>query len=351
MKHLLAVAPVTVFVFFVVFAAPVQAEVAGDAQAPRPRLAVMTDIGVDPDDQQSLVRLMVYANEFEIEALIATSSGTPGELQEQVTRVDLIHRTIDAYAEVLPNLERHAAGWPSAEALRDVVRTGNRLRMREHIGPGHDTPGSQHLVERIDAGSAERPLNVCIWGGQTDLAQALYSVKQSRGPEGLAAFVKRFRAYDIGDQDRLAEWMRAEFPGMTYILSKAPADRDKRESTFRGMYLTGDESLTSREWVERHVRNGSALGAIYPTKTYTPPNPHACLKECDTATWFFFLPRGGNDPHDPTKPGWGGRYRRQADGWYGDFPMTDDYDPRHTISSRRPEFQADFAKRMSWCLP
>lgn len=30
----------------------------------RPRLAVLTDIGGDPDDQQSVIRLMVYANEF-----------------------------------------------------------------------------------------------------------------------------------------------------------------------------------------------------------------------------------------------------------------------------------------------
>ena len=41
--------------------------------AERPRLAVLTDIGGDPDDQQSLIRLMMYANEFEIEALIATA--------------------------------------------------------------------------------------------------------------------------------------------------------------------------------------------------------------------------------------------------------------------------------------
>ena len=49
--------------------------------AERPRLAVLTDIGGDPDDQQSMVRLMVYANEFEIEALVASASGTPGRVE------------------------------------------------------------------------------------------------------------------------------------------------------------------------------------------------------------------------------------------------------------------------------
>jgi Protein of unknown function (DUF1593) len=76
--------------------------------AERPRLAVLTDMGGDPDDQQSMIRLMVYANEFDLELLIATAAGTPGELKEAITRPDLIHRIIDAYGEVLPNLQKHA---------------------------------------------------------------------------------------------------------------------------------------------------------------------------------------------------------------------------------------------------
>jgi hypothetical protein len=40
----------------------------------RPRLAVLTDIGGDPDDQQSMIRLLLYANEYQIEGLIATAT-------------------------------------------------------------------------------------------------------------------------------------------------------------------------------------------------------------------------------------------------------------------------------------
>lgn len=39
------------------------------ASAQSPRLLITTDIGGDPDDQQSLVRLMVYTNEFDIEGI------------------------------------------------------------------------------------------------------------------------------------------------------------------------------------------------------------------------------------------------------------------------------------------
>jgi hypothetical protein len=318
--------------------------------AERPRLAVLTDIGGDPDDQQSMIRLMVYANEFDLELLLASASGTPGELKRAITRPDLIHQIIDAYDQVVPNLRRHAAGWPPADFLRTRVVSGNPQRGRDHIGDGHDTAGSKALIERIDAGPPTRPLNITIWGGQTDLAQALWRVKHDRGAEGFAAFVKKFRVYDIDDQDRIADWLRGEFPGMFYVLAKAAPGRDKREGVYRGMYLTGDESLTSSAWIEENIRSRGPLGALYPTRTSTAPNPHRCLKEGDTPSWFFFLPAGGNDPADPTKPGWGGEFRRESDGWFRDRPMADGYDPRHVVSRARPEFQRDFAARMAWCV-
>ena len=91
------------------------------------------------------------------------------------------------------------------------------------------------------------------------------------------------------------------------------------------------------------------LGALYPTKTWTAPNKHGCLKEGDTPSWFFFLPLGGNDSGRPIKPGWGGQYQREPDGWWLDLPRTDGFDPRTTVSRWRPDFQRDFAKRMAWC--
>jgi hypothetical protein len=318
--------------------------------ADRPRLLVLTDIGGDPDDQQSMIRLMVYANEFEIEGLIASASGTPGELKKAIVRPELIREIVTAYGSVRGNLARHANGWPTAEDLLRRIKSGNPQRGRGHIGDGHDTEGSRWLVERIDGGTQERPLNIAIWGGQTDLAQALWRVRHDRGAAGLAKFVERFRVHDIADQDGIGEWMREQFPGMFYILSKAPAGRDKREATFRGMYLTGDVSLTSREWIDTHVRSKGALGALYPIKTWTAPNPHACLKEGDTPSWFFFLPAGGNDPADPRKPGWGGQYQKSPDGWYRDLPAGKGIDPRESVSRWRPAYQEDFARRMAWCV-
>ena len=88
----------------------------------KPRLLILTDIGGDPDDEQSLVRLLVHANDLDIEGIIASASGTPGELKEDVVRPDLVRRSIAAYGEVRPNLLRHDRRYPTAERLLGVVK-------------------------------------------------------------------------------------------------------------------------------------------------------------------------------------------------------------------------------------
>ena len=38
------------------------------------RVIILSDIGADPDDSESMVRLLLYSNEIDIEGLIATTS-------------------------------------------------------------------------------------------------------------------------------------------------------------------------------------------------------------------------------------------------------------------------------------
>ena len=150
--------------------------------ADRPRLLVLTDIGGDPDDQQSLVRLLLYANEFELEGLIATASGTPGELKQAVTKPELIRELVEAYAQVRPNLTNHAAGYPLPDQLLARMKSGNPQRGRPVIGEGQDTEGSRFIVE-VASRPDPRPLNVAIWGGQTDFAQACWAVRKEWGTD------------------------------------------------------------------------------------------------------------------------------------------------------------------------
>lgn len=325
---------------------------ADDKPAERPRLLVLTDIGGDPDDQQSLVRLLLYSNEFQIEGLIASAAGTPGELKEAVTRADLIRTTVEAYGRVQPNLAKHAAGYPPADELLSVIKSGNSRRGSNFIGAGHDTEGSKWIISRVDAPDP-RPLNIAVWGGQTDLAQALWRVRNDRTAEELKAFLARLRIYDINDQDRVQSWIFEHFPDLFYLLAHAPPTRDKREGAYRGMYLGGDESLTSLAWLDEHVRTKHGpLGELYPAKTWTAPNPHGALKEGDTPSWFYFLPLALHDPAQPTWGGWGGRFKPAERGLWRDVPDSVDGkpDPRASVWRWRPHYQRDFQARMDWCV-
>src|SRR6516225_8590880 len=142
----------------------------------KPRLLVLTDIGGDPDDQQSMIRLMTYANEFEIEGLIATAAGIPGELKKAVTRPDLIREIVKAYGKVRPNLLLHRPDYPAAGALLQRIKCGNPRRGVQNLGARHDTEGSRWITKVVDRDDP-RPVNVTIWGGSTDLAQALWRIR------------------------------------------------------------------------------------------------------------------------------------------------------------------------------
>lgn len=318
------------------------------AEKDRPRLMVLTDIGGDPDDQQSLIRLMLYSNEFEIEELIATASGTPGELKEAVTRPDLIREIVEAYGKVRPNLIKHAEGYPAAEDLLARIKIGSPNRGRDFIGKTHDTEGSRAIIAAADR-QDPRPLNITIWGGQTDLAQALWRVRNDRTPQELVAFLSRIRVFDIDDQDRVQPWIHENFPDLFYLLSKSQPGRDKREGAYRGMYFGGDESLTSLQWLDKHIRHGP-LGRLYPTETWTEPNPHGALKEGDTPSWFYFRPIALNDPAHPEWGGFGGRFKKAEGGLWRDVPdvIDDKSDPRASVWRWRDIFQRDFAARMAW---
>src|SRR5688572_8819626 len=86
----------------------------------KPRLVVLTDIGNEPDDQMSLVRLLLYSNELDIEGLIATTS----TWLKDYAQPEYLLAVLDAYGAVQANLGKHAPGWPTSAALRALTTAG-----------------------------------------------------------------------------------------------------------------------------------------------------------------------------------------------------------------------------------
>ncbi len=325
----------------------------------KPRVFVLTDISNEPDDEESLVRFLVYCNEYDVEGLVATTS----IWLRNKTRLDLIHKGIGAYGEVRDNLLKHAEGFPTVEQLKRVSATGQPGFGMDSVGEGKSTPGSQLLIEQVDKPDP-RPLWVSVWGGVNTLAQALWDVKYSRSPEELATFVSKLRVYTISDQDNAGRWLRITFPELFYIVTPSHIGaKEYYQSTWSGIggdrhYKNGPShyfELVDNPWLETHIiNNHGPLGALYPKLAY--------IMEGDTPS-FLGLINNGLDSHiSPSYGGWGGRYQLYAS--YGETrPIwTNDRDTvtaqdgsvhttaQATIWRWRDAYQYDFAARMDWCI-
>lgn len=347
-----------------------------DIAVEKPRLLVMTDIGGDPDDMQSLRRLLLYANEFRIAGLIATASGIPGQLEAPVTRPELIAGIVDDYAAAYASLRGHDDHYPHPDSLRTRIRSGSPQRGLSHLGAGRSTAGSELIIAAADAASPSDPVRITIWGGAHDLAQALFDVRATRNADEVEAFLSRLRVYAMADQDAFAgergtgEWVFENFPSLHYV-ETGPPGMNRFSALFRGMYQNdsrvGDAPalplvrdsvapLVLAEWVETNVRTGHGpLGGGYPIVNQNPAAPRngRGVKEGDTPSWFYFLPNGLSDPEHPDYGGWGGRFVRRSGGRFVDgedehWSGTDDPAVRRkwTVARWREAYQNDFAARM-----
>src|ERR1700755_1987762 len=98
----------------------------------KPRVVIISDIGNEPDDQMSLVRFLLYSNEFDVEAMIATTS----TWQKAKTHAETMHDLIAAYGQVRGNLLLHAKGWPEASDLDARLFTGKTAYGMAAVGAG-----------------------------------------------------------------------------------------------------------------------------------------------------------------------------------------------------------------------
>lgn len=327
------------------------------ADPERPRLVVLTDISslrageAEPDDGQSLIRLMLYANEFEIEGLVASSNLGHG----QRVRPELIGQVVDAYGRARPNLLPHDPRYPSADGLRVGIKAGQPIAgldvaVERSVGVGGNTEASEWIIAVADRPDP-RPVWVVIWGGSADLAQALWKVRDSRSDEDLARFLAKLRVHSIGDQDSTGPWIREQFPSLSIITQRR---------AYRGMYRGGETGLSSSAWVREHIHGHGPLGDLYPD--YDGGDIWSAslgavrgIKEGDSPSFLSLVPNGFFDPDRPRLGSWGGRFEGEGR-QLTDVPDTDldtggDPDPRMSSVYRwRPDFQADFQARLDWCI-
>lgn len=368
-----AIHPVQLLLLFTLFCGFGDVLLAQD-RIQKPRIIVTTDITNEPDDQESLIRLLLYANDIDIEGLI----GSTGVWKLSDPATDVIHDCIDGYGQVYDNLIQHDNEYPTADYLHGITVTGNRGYGMSHVS-GRGSAGSRLIIQAADKNDP-RPLWLLAWGGANTIAQAIWTVSQTRTEEELNVFLKKIRVYDLAGQDDAGAWMAKTYPqlfvirnvlaykGMSFRFSSDAWDHT------RG----GDEAVVSRAWVKENIQeNHGPLGQLYPDALH--------LWEGDSPTYLYLLPNGLNDPEQQWQGSWGGRFTREKqknvnigvqeyagancskgcfvnESFFLDYWLYADAEDRWTYRGKtysnrwapifrwRTDFQHDFAARMDWCV-
>lgn len=259
------------------------ATIATAAEQQRHRIIVSTDIGgTDPDDDQSMVHLLAYADTFDIEGLISSP------FESDMGRKANILKVIDAYEKDYPRLKRHSARYPTPDSLRALTRQGE-IGSTGLRGWGLPTEGSNAIVQAARS-KDPRPLWVLAWGNISDVAQALHDAPDIKS---------KLRVHWIGGPNKkwgpaAFDYIEREHPDLWIIESN---------STYRGWFVGGNQQgdMGNTGFVERHLKGKGAMG------DYFAGHLHATIKMGDTPSVSYML---GDTPHDPTRDSWGGRYVR-----------------------------------------
>ncbi len=338
------------------------------------RVIILTDIEADPDDTQSMIRLLLYSNVIDIKGLIATTSTH----QKNNVHPESIRRVIQAYGKVQANLNKHESGFPEADSLLELVKQGIAEYGIQGVGEGKDSQGSEWIIKVLEEND-ERPLWICVWGGSNTFAQALYKIRKTKTETETKRLIAKLRVYTISDQDDSGIWIRKNFPDLFYVVS--PGGYENSTWGAINQFVPGINNETiSNSWLTQNIQQDHGpLGTIYPDVAYG--------MEGDTPSWLSLIPNGLNVPERPDWGGWGGRYEKYLPGYssfnsgftggvsiepepreiwtnaidryapylhneYGRAIRKDTIsfsDNRVTLWRWRDDFQNDFAARMDWC--
>ncbi|ORY66580.1 uncharacterized protein BCR38DRAFT_457082 [Pseudomassariella vexata] len=207
----------------------------------------------------SLVRYLTYANQFETEGLVPTTSIW---LPDRTCPSDM-HKIVDGYAAAVSNLNAHTH-------------------------PDYPYPPVSYV----------KSLVLC-WGGINVLAQTPHQIRKQHDAVKSDSLRSKIRVYAISGQGDFSAWLRSEFPDAFYISSihawnqygLATWAEISGEAHYGFDEGGPDGSKISKEWVKENIQIGPL------ERTYTDPE---FVFEGDTPT-FLGCPAFGS---------WGGRYGR-----------------------------------------
>ncbi len=335
----------------------------------KPRVIVTSDGEID--DECSMVRFLLYANEWVIEGIVTSSSQYHWHGHKWAGD-DWIDPSLEAYAKVYPNLVKHDNSYPTPEYLKERTFLGNVETEGEMDSI---TPGSEHIVKILLDESDNRPIWIQAWGGPNTIARALKTIEEKH-PDKLEYVANKIRFFFIWEQDStyqsyiLPHWGKYEILTIISDQFEAIAYRwDQVQPEEMQKYYFG-------AWMKENIlENHGPLCSLYKAKENGD-----FRSEGDSPAFLHTIETGLRNLQSPDWGGWGGRYVRVRENtWLDPVPIAGYVYPEGrwytnsawgrnslrkgstTTREQRLEYfrpiwrwsvalQNDFASRADWCV-
>jgi hypothetical protein len=280
----------------------------------RKRFIILTDMNNEPDDAQTMVKLLLYSNEIDIEGMIAVTSCW---LQNRVYPQAIVTR-VQAYGIVRENLKKHAKNWPTVEYLLSVTGKGQEGFGMAAVGEGKETEGSEIILKAL-LKDDPRPLYFSINAGGNTLAQALYDLRKRYTAPEIAKALSQIRIFDDSGQDDAGAWINQEFPDVFFVRNSPQVYGLNGPDLNVGPQPW--KPFNQFSWAEHNVRRDHGiLGELFPQRIINPRDNKGYPKNV-VALFFWFMDGGGttgvlnvlntglSEPDHITWGGWGGRFK------------------------------------------
>ena len=277
-----------------------------EPQSSKYRVIVSTEVGLDPDDIQSLYRLVHYSDIFDIEGIVASRGLTQAYYEPRVAMLKT----------ALQNIRVDSLRAKGYTELTDQATLLSQVKVgRATIGApktGTSSEGSNHIISQVKAAQKRgdtRPLWVLVWGPLTDVAQALHD------DPSISPFI---RIYSIGSvnssmaiesRNFVFDFVRNTDRNLFWIDNSSVGDRGFRTATtYQGTFLGGNQSgeWAAQNFVNANIRGHGPTGEAFPLA-------QPALKEGDSPTLLYLMSPifgGVGNVDNPTSESWGGSYKR-----------------------------------------
>ncbi len=279
------------------------------------RVLVTTDGEID--DECSLVRFLLYANEWDIEGIVTSSSQYHWH-NHNWAGDDWAKPYLDAYEKVYPNLIKHDPAYPTPASLRERTVLGNVKALNDMDEP---TPGSELIVKVLLDETDDRPVWVQAWGGTNTIARALKSIEEKH-PEKMEYVANKLRFYFIWEQDDTYQTYIRPHWGKYNILTIISDQFEGVAYRWKKWKLIPQDlwPFLEGDWMRQHILQGHGpLCSLYKS------HPNGDFRsEGDSPAYFHVIPTGLRNEEHPDWGGWGGRYIKVRENtWLDPVPVPD----------------------------